>query len=333
MVRPAGRSCRASTAIASWSSPRAARPDGLPARPGVRASAGHGERRAARLVRVRIAVLSDIHSNLVALDAVLAAVGAVDAIWHLGDVVGYGPEPDAVVARLTEVGAIGVRGNHDAAAAGGTEIDWFNPEREAAMEWTRGGHLRDDPGLARRAPAAPAWSRTSRSSTAARAIRSGSTSRRPPWRAPGCRPSPPSTACTATPTCPIAFTMVDGRMRTLAPRAGNTVALGEGRTLLNPGSVGQPRDRDPRASYLVLDLDAGDGDLGSGRLRLRRRRRGDAGRRASADRLADRLASAPDSAIVIGGRAAPAGSQTRRTGASGSSARTPPTSATRARAS
>ena len=51
--------------------------------------------------------------------------------------------------------------------------------------------------------------------------------------------------------------MVDGRMRTLAPLAGNTVALGEGRTLLNPGSVGQPRDRDPRASYLVLDTAAG----------------------------------------------------------------------------
>jgi len=56
---------------------------------------------------------------------------------------------------------------------------------------------------------------------------------------------------------PIAFTEVDGRMRTLAPRAGNTVALGEGRTLLNPGSVGQPRDGDARASYLVMDLAAG----------------------------------------------------------------------------
>ena len=56
---------------------------------------------------------------------------------------------------------------------------------------------------------------------------------------------------------PIAFTMVDGRMRTLAPRAGNMVALGEGRMLLNPGSVGQPRDHDPRASYMILDVDAG----------------------------------------------------------------------------
>ena len=86
---------------------------------------------------MRIAVLSDIHSNLPALDAVLAAVGDVDAIWHLGDVVGYGPEPDGVVDRLRSVGAIGVRGNHDAAAVGGSEIDWFNPDARRAMEWTR----------------------------------------------------------------------------------------------------------------------------------------------------------------------------------------------------
>ena len=86
---------------------------------------------------MRIAVLSDIHSNLVALDAVLADIGTVDAVWHLGDVVGYGPEPDAVVERLAGVGAVGVRGNHDAAAAGGPEIEAFNPEARRAMEWTR----------------------------------------------------------------------------------------------------------------------------------------------------------------------------------------------------
>ena len=86
---------------------------------------------------MRIVVVSDIHSNLLALDAVLAKAGAVDAIWHLGDVVGYGPEPDGVVDRLKTLGAIGVRGNHDAAATGGNEIDWFNPEAKAAMEWTR----------------------------------------------------------------------------------------------------------------------------------------------------------------------------------------------------
>ncbi|MFL5675547.1 MAG: metallophosphoesterase family protein, partial [Chloroflexota bacterium] len=86
---------------------------------------------------MRIAVLSDIHSNLVALEAVLAKIGAVDAIWHLGDVVGYGAQPDEVVARLSELGATGVRGNHDAAATGATDIAWFNPEARAAMEWTR----------------------------------------------------------------------------------------------------------------------------------------------------------------------------------------------------
>ena len=86
---------------------------------------------------MRIAVLSDIHSNLVALDAVLADIGTVDAVWHLGDVVGYGPEPDAVVERLAGIGAVGVRGNHDAAAAGGPEIEAFNPEARRAMEWTR----------------------------------------------------------------------------------------------------------------------------------------------------------------------------------------------------
>ena len=70
---------------------------------------------------MRIAVLSDVHSNLVALDAVLAHAGPVDAVWHLGDIVGYGPDPDGVVARLVAIGALGVRGNHDAAAVGGRE--------------------------------------------------------------------------------------------------------------------------------------------------------------------------------------------------------------------
>ncbi len=96
---------------------------------------------------MRIAVLSDVHSNLVALEAVLAHAGSVDAVWHLGDIVGYGPEPDAVVERLAALGAIGARGNHDAAAIGGREIESFNPEARAAMEWTR-RHM---------APATVAW--------------------------------------------------------------------------------------------------------------------------------------------------------------------------------
>ena len=85
---------------------------------------------------MRVAVLSDIHANLPALDAVLAALGDVDAVWQLGDVVGYGPHPDEVVARLREIGATGVRGNHDAATLGALGVEWFNPAARRAVEWT-----------------------------------------------------------------------------------------------------------------------------------------------------------------------------------------------------
>ena len=203
---------------------------------------------------MRIAVLSDIHSNLVALDAVLAAIGSVDAVWHLGDVVGYGPEPDAVVERLTTIGAVGVRGNHDAAAAGGSEIDWFNPDARAAMEWTRDAispttHAwlaalpvrRMELAFTHGSPRDPIWEYVTSAALARAALSAISTEH----------------GLHGHTHVPIAFTEVDGRMRTLAPRAGNTVALGEGRTLLNPGSVGQPRDGDARASYLVMDLAAG----------------------------------------------------------------------------
>ena len=204
---------------------------------------------------MRIAVVSDVHSNIVAFEAILAKVGAVDAIWHLGDVVGYGPEPDAVVERLATLGAIGVRGNHDAAAAGGTEIEWFNPDARAAMEWTRTAisettrtwlaalpvrRLEGDFTLVHGSPRDPIWEYVTSAALARAGLSAISTEH----------------GLHGHTHVPIAFTMVDGRMRTLVPRAGNTVALGEGRTFLNPGSVGQPRDGDPRASCLVLDIEA-----------------------------------------------------------------------------
>ena len=92
---------------------------------------------------MRVAVLSDIHSNLQALEAVLASIGSVDAIWQLGDIVGYGPDPGAVVQRLREVGAIGVRGNHDAAAVGDLSVEDFNADARVAVEWTR-AHLNEE---------------------------------------------------------------------------------------------------------------------------------------------------------------------------------------------
>src|SRR5688572_30657494 len=85
---------------------------------------------------MRIAVLSDIHGNLPALEAVLAALRPYDAVWQLGDICGYGPQPDEVVALLAAEGATGVRGNHDSAAIGLLHTDAFNDDARTAVEWT-----------------------------------------------------------------------------------------------------------------------------------------------------------------------------------------------------
>lgn len=205
---------------------------------------------------MRIAVLSDIHSNLVALDAVLAAAGEVDAIWQLGDIVGYGPEPDAVVARLRERGAVGVRGNHDAAACGGSEIDWFNPDARRAMEWTRTATSSDSVAWLRALP--------DRLSIGGADLVHGSP-REPLWEY--VTSVPLARANLAVLEHPIglhghthipgAFVEDDGRIGVVEPHDGSSLELRGRRALLNPGSVGQPRDGDPRAAYSILDPEAG----------------------------------------------------------------------------
>lgn len=204
---------------------------------------------------MRIAVLSDIHSNLAALDAVLAHAGAVDAIWHLGDVVGYGPDPDAVVARLTERGAIGVRGNHDAAALGGPEIGWFNPDAAAAAAWTR--------------DTISASTRAWLAALPLRRIEDRATlvhgSPRDPLREYIVTLDVAVANLAGLTTLyglhghthvPVAFIDDDRDLDVVDPDDGTTLSLDERPTLLNPGSVGQPRDGDPRASYLVIETDA-----------------------------------------------------------------------------
>lgn len=201
---------------------------------------------------MRIAVLSDIHANLLALDAVITSFDRVDAVWHLGDVVGYGPDPDAVIDRLRGLDAVGVRGNHDAAAIGGSEIDWFNPAARTAMEWTRGAigpasrawlaelpttHVEGDFTLVHGSPRDPTWEYVTTADAARDNFASlgtvhglnGHTHR------------------------PVAFVAVGARTETRVPRDADSLGLDEGRTLLNPGSVGQPRDGSPESSYLVID--------------------------------------------------------------------------------
>lgn len=209
---------------------------------------------------MRIVVVSDIHSNLVALDAVLAAAGSVDAVWHLGDVVGYGPDPNGVVARLRELAAVGVRGNHDAAAAGGDEIEWFNPDARRAMEWTRTAiepatrdwlaalperHIEQGVELVHGSLRQPIWEYVvSEASARANLDRMehplalhGHTHVPVAWR-----------DVTAAP---------DRDVELIRGRDGESVSLDGRRTLLNPGSVGQPRDGIATASYLVLEPEAG----------------------------------------------------------------------------
>ena len=91
---------------------------------------------------MRVLVLSDIHANLAALEAVIEDAAAIgyDKVWCLGDTVGYGPEPDACVARLRGLDATVVVGNHDWAAIGRMDVDEFNPEAGRAVLWTQ-AHL------------------------------------------------------------------------------------------------------------------------------------------------------------------------------------------------
>jgi diadenosine tetraphosphatase ApaH/serine/threonine PP2A family protein phosphatase len=205
---------------------------------------------------VRVAVLSDIHANLVALDAVLAAIGPVDAVWQLGDVVGYGPEPDAVVERLAAIGAVGVAGNHDRAALGGPEIDWFNPDARAAMEWTRGR-------IGERTAAWLAALPTTRREAGMTLVHGSP--RDPVWEYVTSTPvARANLAVLETPIglhghthLPMAWADVDGRIDAIAPGPGSSFRLDGRPALLNPGSVGQPRDGDPDASWLEIDTDAG----------------------------------------------------------------------------
>ena len=204
---------------------------------------------------MRVAVLSDIHSNLPALDAVLDALGQFDAVWQLGDVVGYGPHPDEVVARLREIGATGVRGNHDVAALGALGVEWFNPAARRAVEWT-----------ARRiSPETRAWlgGLPERAELGEMTLVHGSP-RDPTWEYIMTTPDARANlAGLATPYClyghthvPAAWREDDGRVAPLGPSHGSVLPLDGRRLLLNPGSVGQPRDADPRASALVLDTEA-----------------------------------------------------------------------------
>jgi len=209
---------------------------------------------------MRVAVLSDIHGNLGALEAVLGALESDPPaeLWCLGDLVGYGARPSECCAAIAARASICLAGNHDLAVRGTIDLAEFSGDAGAAATWTRA--VLTDGARAYLDELEPHGAR------AGVALFHGS-ARDPVWEYVLSDEAALGTLARTEQELVLvghshAALQVSLRGDTLegglAP-AGTVVDLRAGRTLLNPGSVGQPRDGDPRAAYLVLDLDAGTG--------------------------------------------------------------------------
>ena len=206
---------------------------------------------------MRIAVISDIHGNWHAFDAVLADVAqeAVDEVWCLGDLVGYGPQPNRCVEEARVRSSVCLIGNHDLAALGKVGTEEFSHDAAASARWTA-EELADD---------ARAYLQTLEPKGERQGVELFHGSPRDPvWEYILSEPAVRDALALTTSELvlvghthiPIALLLSNGD--TLAgglARGGSDIELTEGRWLLNPGSVGQPRDGDPRAAYLLLDFD------------------------------------------------------------------------------
>lgn len=211
---------------------------------------------------MRALILSDIHANLEALEAVLAAAPPHDVVWNLGDIVGYGASPVEVLSRAQALGAIFVRGNHDRACAGLTSIDDFSEDAATAVRWTRSQLAPDHLAWLAQLPQGPVTPPGS-----AVSLVHGSPLDEDEYLL---APADTLAALQASPTR-IAFfghTHIQGAFATnghdffaLRPEydtpdqpASDTIVLRSGiHYLINPGSVGQPRDRDWRAAFALYD--------------------------------------------------------------------------------
>lgn len=208
--------------------------------------------------RMRCLVLSDIHSNLEAFQAVLDDAGSVDQIWCLGDVVGYGPDPNACVELLRSLPHRSIAGNHDWATLGKLDLGDFNHDARQANLWNR---RQLTPVNLRYLDALPETAVEGQFTLA------HGSPRQPIWEY-----ILHTSAAQAnfdhfdTPFCfvghthvPAIFRLDDREDRPLCemlPPSVGPVELGPGRVIINPGSVGQPRDGNPQASYVLLDGDA-----------------------------------------------------------------------------
>lgn len=206
-----------------------------------------------------VAVISDIHGNRHALDAVLADADdrGCDEVWCLGDVVGYGADPNGCCATVRRFAAVCLAGNHDLAAIGTLATDEFGRDARTSAEWTRRtltpehrgwlAGLRPDADvrgvrLAHGSPLHPVWEYVLTPAQAAASLDAFDD----------------QVALIGHSHMALSFAR-DGRDPVVRDERGadEQVDLGARRWLLNPGSVGQPRDGDPRAAWLELDVAAG----------------------------------------------------------------------------
>jgi diadenosine tetraphosphatase ApaH/serine/threonine PP2A family protein phosphatase len=214
---------------------------------------------------MRALVISDIHANRAAFEAVLEDADRLgyDGVWCLGDIVGYGPEPDWCVARVRTLGAAAacglqaLVGNHDYAVLDRMDLGDFNPEAAHTVIWTRNhlspeslawlNDLPKDPvvveeqfKLAHGSPRDSVWEYIMDPFIA------GDNFREEEFK-----------FCLVGHThVPVIYTLPDGQstVRVRKPVSGEALLLpDDGRAILNPGSVGQPRDGDPRSAYAILD--------------------------------------------------------------------------------
>jgi predicted phosphodiesterase len=214
---------------------------------------------------VRILLLSDIHANLEALEACLAAAPAFDLVVNLGDIVGYGASPNEVSSRSRELGKIFVRGNHDKAATGAIDLDDFNPLAAAAAIWTRDQLTPENLDWLRSLPQGPLQMPEF---PGVQLVHGSPTDEDEYIVSIGDALAPLLTL--AVPVTFFGHTHLQGgffangasadgfrpEYRSVGQAESAALQLKAGtRYLINPGSVGQPRDGDWRAAYALFDME------------------------------------------------------------------------------
>jgi len=208
---------------------------------------------------VRVVIISDIHANLPAFEAVLRHAeggGRIDALWCLGDTVGYGPHPNECIALLRRYEHRAVAGNHDLAACGKMGTEEFNEAAATAARWTAEQlsdtareYLQGLPMVASEGDFTlvhgslrwPEWEYLLSSEQAQVQFELQKT---------------PHSIVGHSHLPFICRESASGGPALLPAQDGERLELGEGRLILNPGGAGQPRDGDPRASYALYDSDA-----------------------------------------------------------------------------